>query len=468
MCTLIRIDEAMYHHEVEQEMWFPCSPSQHALKYQDVEQAGPPAAPLEFPTPIIQGAEWCTVSIVDHATGQVHHGKEVVMASQSRGSRAPKKAYLLKKRIASCTYGVVRTAMVLEKNSKHEESRDCLDETVWRSTSETVAIKVLSVNSIRHNMVRNNSNPLQAIGALQYVGNYHPNVLGCHDVLQTEEELFIVTPYLRGCDLYQKLMGFEQGRHCTWPMHPIKPLRRPTEQVTREWFSQLLQGLLHLQNKGICHRRLSLDNLLLDSENNLVIADFGGALRIPYTAWGNFGGVTDVSEGSSRRLIVDQGETENSAYLAPELVKRGTPFDGYAVDMWSAGIILFMLLVGRAPFRLAHPNDPKFHLIAQKGELSSLLRTMNINIGEDAADLLQNLLWHDPRRRLSLQEAMVHPWVTREGDHLSESFLMDEETKPAKTVRFDPSSECKDLNCRRAGLGEDTLGRLSLGRMASF
>ena len=227
---------------------------------------------------------------------------------------------------------------------------------------------------------------------------------------------------------------------------------------------------MHLQNKGICHRNLSLENLLLDSEGKLVIADFGLALRVPYTDWSNFGGVTDVSEGSLRRLILAQGNGGNTPYLAPELLKSGATFDGFSVDMWAAGVILFMMLVGRAPFRVANSTDPKFFKVAHKGQLRSLLQSLHIKISEDAVDLLQNMLWQDPRRRLTLQEALAHPWVTQDRESSESETSSFDGSKATNCVKFNPSSVCEDLNCRVvSSFGEESLlGRLSLGRMSSF
>lgn len=449
------------------------------VKYEDIEAGGPPAAPLEFPMPLIHRAQRKEVSVVDHLSGRVYHEKELIIAQQqtSHTVNGARKAYLLKKKLATCTHGVVRLGIVLEQNMKQEESRECLqEEAAWKSTSNVVAVKVISTERVRQSLSSTSSNPLSEVASLQLVGSYHPNVLGCIEVLQNEEELFIVTPYNHGKDLYQRLMAGERAS-ITRTSFALKPLKRPSERCAREWFQDLLRGLSHLQNKGICHRNLCLENLLLDSEGKLTIAGFGHALRVPYTDWSNFGGVTDVSEGALRRLILPQPHSGNVSYLAPELLKVGVPFDGFAVDMWSAGVILFMLLVGRAPFRVAQGSDPKFAAVAQKGQLRSLLQSQQIHVSPEAVDLLQRLLLQDPRRRLTLQEALAHPWVTQdrppeatesESSSVQSSVYSVEEQKSSKSVRFNPSSVCEDLNCRLVTFSEESLSHLSLGRMSSF
>jgi serine/threonine protein kinase len=202
----------------------------------------------------------------------------------------------------------------------------------------------------------------------------------------------------------------------------------------------------------------------------LVIADFGFTLRVPYTDRSNFGGIADVSEGSVRRLITTQGRHGNNLlYLAPELLIPGMPFDGFAIDMFAAGIILFILLVGRAPFNATKRGDGNYVTVAQRGQLSALLQSLNIELCDDAIDLIQNLLWEDPRRRLTLQETLAHPWLNQEAELKSQP-SSDDETETSKSTPFtvSPSSECKDMNYGVVKLTEDSLGRLSLGRMASF
>ncbi len=177
--------------------------------------------------------------------------------------------------------------------------------------------------------------------------------------------------------------------------------------------SQLLQGLAHLQKKGVCHRDLSLENILVAENDRLVIIDLGLSLRVPFTDPFNYGCVTDVSEGTRRRLIKAQGQGGTLMYMAPEVVAGAEEFDGFAIDVWSCGVILFLLLVGMAPFKWAHESDARFVKIC-RGHLQELLEALNIPLSLEACDLLQNIFWRDPSKRLSLSEIMRHPWVTNQ------------------------------------------------------
>jgi serine/threonine protein kinase len=149
---------------------------------------------------------------------------------------------------------------------------------------------------------------------------------------------------------------------------------------------------------------------MVDENDKLVIIDLGMALRVPYCDPCNPDGVTDVSEGTERLLIQAQGQGGKLMYLAPEIIARDAAFDGFAVDLWAAGVVLFVTLVGLAPFKWAHESDRRYAKIA-KGQLKHLLHSLKIMLSDEACDLLQNMFWRDPRKRLTLAQVMEHPWV---------------------------------------------------------
>lgn len=174
-----------------------------------------------------------------------------------------------------------------------------------------------------------------------------------------------------------------------------------------------LQALVFLQKRGICHRNVCLENLHLDAEDNLVLLDSGLSLRVPYCDPSNIDGVTDVSEGTTRRLMRPQGQCAQLMYLAPEIIEQ-KPFDGHATDLWAAAITLFIMLVGVAPFGMALGSDKRFDKISQRGGLEEFLTSLDVTLSAEATDLLQSMLWRDPRDRLTLAEVMAHPWVLGE------------------------------------------------------
>jgi serine/threonine protein kinase len=97
-------------------------------------------------------------------------------------------------------------------------------------------------------------------------------------------------------------------------------------------------------------------------------------------------------------------------YLAPEAFADTGAYDGFAADLWSAGVVLFLLCVGLAPFKYADAREKRYRRIS-RGGLRSLIKNLKISLSPEACDLLQNMFWEDPRRRLTLAEVMRHPWV---------------------------------------------------------
>lgn len=147
----------------------------------------------------------------------------------------------------------------------------------------------------------------------------------------------------------------------------------------------------------------------MDTENCLII-DMGMCLRVPYNDPSNPGGVTDVTRGTTRRLMKPQGVCGKHNYMSPEIYENKAPFDGFAIDLWAAGVILYIMLTGFPPYDQASRTDQRFDLIIN-GNLMKQLKSWGINLSEDAGDLMQSMLLLDPRDRLTLAEVMSHPWI---------------------------------------------------------
>jgi serine/threonine protein kinase len=399
-----------------------------SLSYDDIESAGPAVRPLDFPTPKVHRAAYVSALGRDHTTGRTSeiHNLLVRLPQQRWHASDTNRGYLMKKKLSKSTCGSVRLGVVLRRRSEEDAEADGVE---WESTNELVAVKMSSWQKIRQCRGKHMEDPIKEVAALQYTGNYHPHVLGCLEVLQDDSYLYTVMPYCSGGDLYSNIMA---GQVLTNLENPIRPnmVRPPNEEQARVWFGQLLQGLFHMQKKGICHRDLSLENLLLDEYGALVISDLGLALRVPYTDASNPGCVSDMSEGSQRLLIQAQGQCGDLVYMAPEVIERDDAFDGFALDLWASGVILFICLVGRAPFRWAHPTDVRYSLIA-KGKLAEMMKDLDIPLSREASHLMQNMLWRNPRKRLSLAQVMNHPWVV--GRKALGSVVPEASTKHAHT-----------------------------------
>lgn len=185
-----------------------------------------------------------------------------------------------------------------------------------------------------------------------------------------------------------------------------------------------------LQSAGVCHRDMSLENLLVH-QNGALIIDLGMCLRVPYRNDNTsmlsaaFSGMnmnsTDPTINASENMIFDgrsaprclirpQGTCGKWIYMSPEIYLNREPFDGFAVDMWAAGVILFLMLTGFPPWERACATDERFKYMTA-GYLVQMLTEWELGLSSDAMDLLQRMLFLDPKDRLSLDQVRAHPWM---------------------------------------------------------
>ncbi|BGP15692.1 serine/threonine-protein kinase gin4 [Rhodosporidiobolus nylandii] len=198
----------------------------------------------------------------------------------------------------------------------------------------------------------------------------HPNVLRLMDVWETGSELYLIMEYVEGGELFDYLVS--KGR-----LHADE---------ARHYFQQIISGVDYCHRFNICHRDLKPENLLLDSEKNIKIADFGMA------ALERGGKLLETSCGSPH-------------YASPEIV-AGLNYHGSSSDIWSCGIILFALLNGNLPFD--HSDIRTLLSLVKKGQFR-----MPPELPSDAQDLIRRMLIVKPEERITMEEIQRHPWVTR-------------------------------------------------------
>jgi serine/threonine protein kinase len=242
---------------------------------------------------------------------------------------------------------------------------------------------------------RHAENPLQEIAAMQLIGNSHPNVMGTIEVLFDGENLNVVMPYCATGDLFELLQESQQN-NVGFP-----------EPVARFWFRQIMEGIRHLHAKGVCHRDLSPENVMIDNDGCLII-DMGMTIRVPYTDPKDPALVTDSTQGTQRRLIQPQGACGKLPYMSPEIYRNRKPFDGGAVDVWTAGTILFCMVTGNRSYQRPHESDPQFYWMTHG--LRRLLSDWSNQLSPECIHLMENMLQIDPRLRLTVDEVCNHPW----------------------------------------------------------
>ncbi|CEP02993.1 non-specific serine/threonine protein kinase [Plasmodiophora brassicae] len=172
-----------------------------------------------------------------------------------------------------------------------------------------------------------------------------------------------------------------------------------TEPKARQIFAGVVHGLESMHNRSICHLDLSLENILLADDATPKICDLGLARRLPPASGAPFQGSISTRPGKL-------------SYMAPE-VYVGRDFHGTQADVWSLGIVLFIMLFGFPPFEIADSSDIRYDFMQRRG-LRALLDEWKLgsHVSRDALDLLAAIL-RPAHSRITLAGIMRHPWMTR-------------------------------------------------------
>jgi len=266
-------------------------------------------------------------------------------------------------------------------------------ESVNKKTGERVAIKVVKKSSLQGEEIVTLKREVENLRKLN-----HPNILKLYDVYESQDEVFLVTELVDGKELFDKII--EKGNY--------------SEKDASLIIRQIVAAIDYLHGQGIAHRDLKPENLLTSGEGQgetIKVADFGLSK--------NFG---------EDRLKTSCG---SPGYVAPEVLICDSPYDK-SVDMWSIGVILYILLCGYPPFFA--DNDP---------ELFKKIMEVDYNFdGEEwesvsdlAKDLITKLLTKDPAVRMTAAQMKEHEWV-KGGNALSQNKLhMMEKLKEYQTRR---------------------------------
>lgn len=202
----------------------------------------------------------------------------------------------------------------------------------------------------------------------------HPNIVSLSEVMQTQRNYYIVMDLITGGDLFDSIVQ----------------AKRFDEKQARKFFHQLISGIFHCHQQGIAHRDLKPENLLLNGTNTLKISDFG---------------LSNLQRKD--KLLSTVCGTPN--YVAPEVIKEEGPYDGFKADIWSCGVILFVMLAGYLPF-----DDPHMNTLFNKIERGEY--RMADHFTADAKDIITKMLQVAPDARLSLEGIIQHPWFRPDWD----------------------------------------------------
>ncbi|CCW65392.1 unnamed protein product [Phytomonas sp. EM1] len=236
------------------------------------------------------------------------------------------------------------------------------------STGKEWAIKIIDKEQlVRERMEEQLKREIAVMKRLR-----QPNIIELHEVMQTSNHIYLVLELVTGGELFEK----------------IASERRFDEKTARKYFHQLICGIHYCHQQGIAHRDLKPENLLLDEHGTLKISDFG------------LSNIQRPTVGTGNTMLQTVCGTPN--YVAPEVLKE-QGYDGLKADIWSCGVVLFVMLAGFLPF-----DDENVNALFNKIERGEYRIPRWFSPG--AKDLIQSILTVDPDKRITLDGIIRHEW----------------------------------------------------------
>ncbi|XP_026869774.2 serine/threonine-protein kinase MARK2 isoform X3 [Electrophorus electricus] len=251
-------------------------------------------------------------------------------------------------------------------------------------TGKEVAVKIIDKTQLNSSSLQKLFREVRIMKLLN-----HPNIVKLFEVIETEKTLYLVMEYASGGEVFDYLVAHG----------------RMKEKEARAKFRQIVSAVQYCHQKCIVHRDLKAENLLLDADMNIKIADFGFSNEF------TVGSKLDTFCGSP-------------PYAAPELF-QGKKYDGPEVDVWSLGVILYTLVSGSLPFDGQNLKELRERVLRGKYRIPFYMST-------DCENLLKKFLILNPTKRGSLEQIMKDRWMNVGHE--------EEELKPY----IEPSPDYKD------------------------
>ena len=206
----------------------------------------------------------------------------------------------------------------------------------------------------------------------------HPNITKILEHFESEKYYLIIMEYINGGNLFSF----------------VKKRRKLSEKTAKFLFRQIIEGIKYIHSKNIVHRDIKLENILIDINNNIKICDFG---------------IGKILDNKNRKLH-DQCGTP--MYMAPEIIlsTKENGYDAFPVDLWSAGIALYIMLSGTLPFTIKGDDIPSISQDDKNNNFALQYAIINNepkeidNISIQAIDLLKGLLNKNPKKRFNCDD----------------------------------------------------------------
>lgn len=232
-------------------------------------------------------------------------------------------------------------------------------------TGEKVAVKVIDKTKLDTVATGHLFQEVRCMKLVQ-----HPNIVRLYEVIDTQTKLYLILELGDGGDMFDYIMKHEEGLN---------------EELAKKYFAQIVHAISYCHRLHVVHRDLKPENVVFFEKQGLVkLTDFGFSNKFQ----------------PGKKLTTSCGSL---AYSAPEIL-LGDEYDAPAVDIWSLGVILFMLVCGQPPFQEANDSETLTMIMDCK-------YTVPAHVSNACKDLINRMLQRDPKRRASLDEIESHAWL---------------------------------------------------------
>ncbi|KFV71165.1 NUAK family SNF1-like kinase 2, partial [Dryobates pubescens] len=226
----------------------------------------------------------------------------------------------------------------------------------------------VAIKSIRKDKIKDEQDLVHIRREIEIMSSLnHPHIIAVHEVFENSSKIVIVMEYASRGDLYDY----------------ISERQRLPEQEARHFFRQVVSAVYYCHKNGIVHRDLKLENILLDANGNIKIADFG---------------LSNVYQQD--KLL--QTYCGSPLYASPEII-NGRPYKGPEVDSWSLGVLLYILVHGTMPF-----DGQDYKTLVKQITSGDYREPTKLS---DACGLIRWMLMVNPERRATIEDIATHWWV---------------------------------------------------------
>ncbi|NXE50349.1 NUAK2 kinase, partial [Casuarius casuarius] len=226
----------------------------------------------------------------------------------------------------------------------------------------------VAIKSIRKDKIKDEQDLVHIRREIEIMSSLnHPHIIAVHEVFENSSKIVIVMEYASKGDLYDY----------------ISERQRLSEQEARHFFRQVVSAVYYCHKNGIVHRDLKLENILLDANGNIKIADFG---------------LSNVYQQD--KLL--QTYCGSPLYASPEII-NGRPYKGPEVDSWSLGVLLYILVHGTMPF-----DGQDYKTLVKQITNGDYREPTKLS---DACGLIRWMLMVNPERRATIEDIATHWWV---------------------------------------------------------